>query len=189
MDVLRSFSSFCFAHHTRLLYCYTRTLSQLSGSSTRSFATQIATLVGKVHQRKIGFARWKRKIAHRLENAKLKFELSRPESPVSTVRSLRSTGVSGVMSGVSGLTKNRMNSSSRNAEKRSKIARIRGQTVELAGENWRDEGELLKTSDPWKKTTKNSTKRQIQPKANLGYFCGFSKFLKKKFVGVMGENK
>ena len=117
MDVLRSFSSFCFAHHTRLLYCYTRTLSQLSGSSTRSFATQIATLVGKLHQRKIGFARRKRKIAHRLEKAKLKFELSRPESPVSELRSLRWTGVSGVMSGVSGLAKNSKNSSSRNGGK------------------------------------------------------------------------
>ena len=58
MEVLLSVSCFSFAHHTSLCCRYTRTLSLLLGSSTRSFATQRATLVGKVHQRKIGLARW-----------------------------------------------------------------------------------------------------------------------------------
>ena len=62
--------------------------------------------------------------------------------------------------------------------------------MEFEGETLGKDGGLPKTSDPWKKTTKNSTKRQIQPKANLGYFLWiFEISQEKKIRGGDGEKQ
>ena len=42
---------------------------------------------------------------------------------------------------------------------------LRGKTVELTAENWRDDRSTPKTTDLWTKTTKNATNPEIQIRA------------------------
>ena len=51
-------------------------------------------------------------------------------------------------------------------------------------ETQKDWEQSLKSRNPWIKTTRNSHKREIDPKANWGYFLGkFSDFWGKEFRG------